>query len=56
MAKSKTMERSKASESKAARRLKPSEKLSTAAKLSDFCVELMKAGRKVKLRVLRKKP
>ncbi|WKZ32818.1 MAG: hypothetical protein QY316_13065 [Thermodesulfobacteriota bacterium] len=45
MAKSLTMERSRRKELEDIKKLKPSEKLDMATELSDFCLELMKAGK-----------
>jgi len=55
MARSKTMERGREKEIKAALKFKPAKKLVLAAKLSDFCLELMKAGAEAKKRVVGKK-
>ncbi|GEM_PF-3022939 len=55
MAKSRTMTRGRELELKAAGRLTPSKRLETAAKLSDLCLKLGKAGREALKRGHRKK-
>lgn len=55
MARSKTMERGRKKEIKAILKLKPAEKLAMAAKLSDFCLELRRAGTEANKRAVRKK-
>lgn len=55
MARSKTMERGREKEIKAALKFTPAKKLDMAAKLSDFCLELMRAGAEAKRHVVGKK-
>ncbi len=55
LAKSRTMTRGRELELKAAGRLTPSKRLETAAKLSDLCLKLGKAGREALKRGHRKK-
>ncbi len=56
MAKSLTIERSRQKELEEIKKLNPSEKLDLAAKLSDFCLDLLKAGKEAKNSVSGKKP
>lgn len=55
MAKSLTIERSRERELLEIKKLTPSERLDMAAKLSDLCLELMKAGKEAKKGVSGKK-